>query len=75
MPVQGHGVAQNFTEAVKWWRHAADQGHEEAQHLIGRMYYLGQGLPANDHEGRRWHQKAADQGLIQARQIIEQFEK
>ena len=34
----GHGVTQNFNEAVNWFRLAAIQGQAEAQYNIGTMY-------------------------------------
>ncbi|MCE2453479.1 MAG: sel1 repeat family protein [Nitrospinae bacterium] len=33
---RGENVPQNFAEAVKWYRAAAEQGHAEAQLAIGR---------------------------------------
>jgi hypothetical protein len=41
---QGFGVAQNQTEAAKWYRRAADHGLEHAQHNLGSMYLEGQGV-------------------------------
>jgi uncharacterized protein len=39
------GVAQDFVEAAKWYRLAADQGFALAQLHLGRMYEKGQGVP------------------------------
>ena len=33
---EGTGVEKNFTEALYWWRQAADKGHPESQHVLGR---------------------------------------
>jgi len=41
----GQGVAQNYAEAVKWYRFAADQGGAKAQYNLGVMYENGQGVP------------------------------
>jgi hypothetical protein len=40
----GQGVEQDFKEAVKWYRKAADQGLAEAQFNLGMMYDQGQGV-------------------------------
>ena len=41
----GRGVPQDDTEAVKWYRKAAEQGHAEAQNNLGVMYLNGRGVP------------------------------
>ena len=35
----GEGVAQDYAEAVKWWRKAAEQGYADAQYNLGLSYY------------------------------------
>jgi len=63
MYAEGRGVAQNYTEAMKWYRLAADQGYAEAQVNLGMMYYNGgQGVPRDYAEAARWFDLAADQG-------------
>ena len=37
---QGLGVPKNTSEALKWLRKAAGQGHVKAQWSIGYMYYI-----------------------------------
>ena len=44
----GKGVTQDGSEAVKWFRKAADQEHAEAQHKLGRMYLNGEGFQGSD---------------------------
>ena len=39
----GQGVAQNYAEAARWYRKAADQGNASAQLNLGVSYYDGQG--------------------------------
>ncbi len=34
-------AAQNYTEAVKWWRKAAEQGDAQAQTILGWCYFYG----------------------------------
>lgn len=41
----GNGVPQDFVEAAKWYRLAADQGFATAQSILGFMYGAGLGVP------------------------------
>ena len=43
----GQGVPQDYKEAMKWYRLAADQGDAWAQNALGLMYESGQGVPAS----------------------------
>ena len=45
MYLLGKGVPQSNTEAVDWYRKAAEQGDVTAQFSLGSMYYVGQGVP------------------------------
>jgi TPR repeat protein len=58
----GGGVARDETEAVRWYRKAAEQGNAEAQRRLGLMYENGRGVPKDDGEAVRWFRKAAEQG-------------
>jgi TPR repeat protein len=37
-------VPQNYDEAAKWFRLAADQGHVVAQDVLGGLYFSGRGV-------------------------------
>ena len=51
----------NYTEAVKWWRKAADQGNADAQNYLGE--YRERGSKEQDQvEAEKWFRKAAEQG-------------
>ncbi len=52
---------QNYEQAAKWVRFAAQQGLAQAQHDLGRFYVLGQGVRQNDVEAARWFRLAAEQ--------------
>ncbi len=41
----GEGVSQNYSQALNWYRTAADGGHAEAYFVMGQMYEKGQGSP------------------------------
>jgi TPR repeat protein len=61
------GVPQDYTEAVKWYRLAADQGNLEAQSRLGSMYESGVvGVPQDYTEAVKWYRLAADQGDAKA---------
>ena len=34
----GDGVSKDLTEAVRWYRTAAEQGNEEAQEALNRLH-------------------------------------
>jgi len=59
----GHGVAQNYREAAKWYRLAAEQGIALAQFNLGLLYENGQGVPQNSKEAVKWFRLAADKGM------------
>ena len=63
---EGQGVPQDYTEAVKWFRKAAEQGKVHAQNNLGLMYANGQGVPRDDAEAMKWYRKAAEQGEVRA---------
>ena len=57
---------KEYTEATKWIRKAAEQGHPDAQFLLGTCYENGEGVPQNHTEAAKWFRKAADQGYALA---------
>ncbi|MGH7181126.1 MAG: tetratricopeptide repeat protein, partial [Nitrospiraceae bacterium] len=61
---KGQGLPQDYQEALKWYRKAAEQG--QAQNNLGAMYDDGQGVPQGYQEALKWYRKAAEQGQVQA---------
>ena len=59
---QGLGVAQDFAQAAKWYRLAAQQGHAGAQFNLGGLYAQGQGLPQDLVRAGVWFTLAATGG-------------
>ena len=57
----GRGVPQNETEAVRWFRLAADQGHAGAQYNLGVSYRDGRGVPQDRVAAHMWLSLAAAQ--------------
>jgi TPR repeat protein len=58
----GEGVEQNLAEAVKWYRKAAEQGHDSAQFKLGLSYQQGKGVPQSDTEAYIWLNISAENG-------------
>ena len=56
----------DFTEAVRWWRKAADVGNADAQTILGDAYFNGQGVEQDWAEAAKWYRKAADSGNAEA---------
>lgn len=50
----GQGVSQDHTEAIKWHRKAAEQGHTMAQYSLGIMYVNGRGVLQDDVQAYAW---------------------
>ncbi|WP_369598664.1 CHAT domain-containing protein [Sinorhizobium meliloti] len=59
-------MPQSDTEAVRWYRLAAEQGLASAQNNLGVVYDKGRGVPQSDTEAVRWYRLAAEQGLASA---------
>jgi TPR repeat protein len=67
---QGHGVPKDNTEAVKWYRKAAEQGDAKAQGLLGSAYAKGRGVSKDNAEAAKWYRKAAEQGDADAQSLL-----
>ena len=59
----GRGGRQDYAEAFRWYRKAAEQGVAEAQYNLGAMYHNGQGVRRNFHLSKEWFGKACDGGV------------
>ena len=59
-------MGQDYVEAAKWYRKAADQGYAPAQFNLGVMYDNGEGVAQDYTEAAKWYRKAADQGDYRA---------
>ena len=58
----GLGVAQDYIEAVNWYRKAAEQGDSGAQSNLGSMYAMGSGVPEDRLKAYAWWSLAKSQG-------------
>lgn len=61
-------AASDFTNALVWYRKAADQGEVEAQLALASLHLAGQGIAKNPQEAARWLRVAAAQ-LEQAKPV------
>ena len=66
----GWGVEQSYSQAVSWFRKAAEQGNTEALASMGLMYLKGWGVTQNYDTALEWYGKAAAQGSEVAQRRI-----
>ena len=62
----GEGVIQDMSEAMKWYRKSAEQGHAAAQFQLGNVYSEGIGVTEDDVEAFKWYRLSAEQGHVVA---------
>ena len=58
----GQGVPQDYAQAVKWYRLAADQGDAKAQYNLGFACANGEGVTQDYVQAHMWFNLAAAQG-------------
>ena len=56
------GVKQNYTEAIKWYKKAAEAGNSRAMNNLGTMHGAGHGVEKDYIEAAKWYKKAAEAG-------------
>jgi len=54
--------SEDYNQAAKWYRKAAEQGHSGAQNNLGSLYQHGLGLTKNMQESIKWYKLSAEQG-------------
>lgn len=62
MYATGQVGPKNATEAVQWYRRAAEQDLADAQFNLGVMYTEGEGVPENYIEAYKWLSLSRGQG-------------
>lgn len=58
----GEGVAQDYAQAVSWYRKAANKGSLLAQFNLAICYANGEGVAQDYNQATYWYRKAAEQG-------------
>jgi TPR repeat protein len=64
--LKGHGVNQDPSIAVRWYRQAAERGEANAQYKLGQCYLEGLGIELDPGHAMLWLQRAASQSHIEA---------
>jgi TPR repeat protein len=62
----GRGVPQDYQEAARWYRLAAEQGHDDARFDLARAYSVGQGVSRSDTDAAHWLTLAAQSGHVES---------
>ena len=64
----GEGADQDYAEALRWYRLAAEQGNADGQNYLGAAYFFGDGFGVDQDyaEAVRWYRLAAEQGNADA---------
>src|SRR5579872_715736 len=70
MYANGLGTRQDYAEAVRWYRKAAEQGNDQAQFELGSKYGAGRGVPLDYSQAAYWYRKAAVQGNGRAQMAL-----
>src|SRR5262249_27764317 len=68
----GQGVPQDFGEAAKWYRLAAEQGNPTAQSNLASMYFSGQGVKQDYVQAYLWVSLAASRSPASTKEDREQ---
>ena len=63
---KGDSISQDYHEAIRWYRKAADQDHAGGQLGLGLCHANGWGTPKDNRAAANWYKKAADQQDAQA---------
>jgi len=62
MYMDGEGVEQNCTEAIRWYKKLAEKDHLDSIFNIGIIYNAGTCIEGDNLEALKWYNKAADLG-------------
>ena len=55
-------MTQDYNEAVKWFRKAAEQGYANAMSWMGYFFENGKGVTKDLQEAIRWYKLGAEKG-------------
>ncbi len=61
---------EDYTQAVDWYRRAAECGDVQAQCNLGVCYKYGAGVPQDFAQAVNWFRKAAEHGDVQAQRNL-----
>jgi hypothetical protein len=66
----GHGVEQDYKQAVAWFRKSAEQGNAYGQNNLGVCYQYGHGVEQDYKQAVAWYGKSAEQGHASAQNSL-----
>ena len=70
------GVPKDDSQAVNWYRKAADAGNASGMGELGTMYQAGHGVEEDAWQAMRWYRKAAEAGdTVAMRNLGELYER
>ena len=55
-------LKNNYVEALKYYKMAAELGDDQAQYIVAQMYEDGEGVEQSYSEAAKWYRMAAEQG-------------
>ena len=73
--VTGEDVQKDPSEAVKWFRKAAEKGHADAKFMLAVAYMNGEGVVKNDSLAYQWFLLASANGNETARENVSKLEE
>ena len=62
--VEGKGVERDDSEALKFFKMAADQGHPESQLMVGNLLMYGRGVDHDVSKAEVYYEASAREGLV-----------
>ena len=71
---EGRGVPQSDTEAIKWYRKAAEQGLGRSQNNLGWMYKSGRAVSPDMETAYMWFYVGVANGYKDAQEGIDDLE-
>ena len=71
---EGFGVKQDYAEAAKWYRQAAEQGQGNAQFNLAEMYLDGLGVDQDYVQAYAWIGVVATGGVESAQFLLDEIE-
>ena len=66
-------VKKDMSEAIKWYRKAAEQGHPDAAYFVGVAYLTGDGVKKDKEEALKWFFFAAERGSATSEFLIGKY--
>ena len=66
----GYGVEQDYAEAHRWFRKAAEKGYAAGMYNVGNDYYYGNGVPKDIDKAKEWLEKARKGGIENAKTLL-----